>query len=114
MESNRASQIGMNELEIQRKQGKKSSRLVWEERSGRQRKLTRVAAAASSDEKVERRRADEQLGERADWRNTRRSAAATQTEKGDQNLALLKPHEPRRRGITIHTPVAAATAALVQ
>jgi len=52
----------MNELEIQRKQGKKSSRLVWEERSGRQRKLTRVGAAASSDEKVERRRADEQLG----------------------------------------------------
>jgi len=50
----------MNELEIQRKQGKKSSRLVWEERSGRQRKLTRVGAAASrSDEKVERRRADE-------------------------------------------------------
>jgi len=62
MESNRASQIGMNELEIQRKQGKKSSRLVWEERSGRQRKLTRVGAAASSDEKVERRRADEQQG----------------------------------------------------
>jgi len=29
MESNRASQIGMNELEIQRKEGKKSSRMVW-------------------------------------------------------------------------------------
>jgi hypothetical protein len=87
----------MNELEIQRKQGKKSSRVVWERKI---RQLTKINPHRGGGElrRKGRRRADEQMGlnpenptwrkkkdgaekERPDWRNTRRSAA-TQTEKG--------------------------------